>query len=101
MRETFDAIVIGSGIAGGWAAKELSEKGLSVLVRTHDHALVYDAGPAPRGGVDAGASVVAPSLAALGMRRLDALVISHGDNDHAGGARALVAALAPESAPSP
>ena len=70
-------------------------QGLSVLVRTHDHALVYDAGPAPRGGVDAGASVVAPSLAALGMRRLDAMVISHGDNDHAGGARALVAALAP------
>lgn len=28
----WDAIVIGSGIAGGWAAKELSEKGLRVLV---------------------------------------------------------------------
>lgn len=31
-RESWDAIVIGSGIAGGWAAKELSEKGLRVLV---------------------------------------------------------------------
>ena len=29
---TFDAIVIGSGISGGWAAKELSEKGLRTLV---------------------------------------------------------------------
>lgn len=29
---TFDAIVIGSGISGGWAAKELSEKGLKVLM---------------------------------------------------------------------
>lgn len=29
---TFDAIVIGSGISGGWAAKELCEKGLSTLV---------------------------------------------------------------------
>lgn len=29
---TFDAIVVGSGISGGWAAKELTEKGLSVLV---------------------------------------------------------------------
>jgi len=29
---TFDAIVIGSGISGGWAAKELSEKGLNTLV---------------------------------------------------------------------
>jgi choline dehydrogenase-like flavoprotein len=29
---TFDAIVIGSGISGGWAAKELCEKGLRTLV---------------------------------------------------------------------
>jgi len=31
-RESWDAIVVGSGIAGGWAAKELSEKGLNTLV---------------------------------------------------------------------
>ena len=30
--ETYDAIVVGSGISGGWAAKELTEKGLNVLV---------------------------------------------------------------------
>lgn len=30
--ENFDAIVIGSGISGGWAAKELTEKGLNVLM---------------------------------------------------------------------
>ena len=30
--ETYDAIVIGSGITGGWAAKELTEKGLRTLV---------------------------------------------------------------------
>ena len=29
---TFDAIVIGSGISGGWAAKELTGKGLRTLV---------------------------------------------------------------------
>jgi choline dehydrogenase-like flavoprotein len=29
---TYDAIVIGSGISGGWAAKELTEKGLKVLM---------------------------------------------------------------------
>src|ERR1700752_1026854 len=28
----FDAIVVGSGISGGWAAKELTEKGLKVLM---------------------------------------------------------------------
>lgn len=31
-RNTYDAIVIGSGISGGWAAKELCEKGLKTLV---------------------------------------------------------------------
>src|SRR5215813_5485090 len=29
---TYDAIIVGSGITGGWAAKELTEKGLNVLV---------------------------------------------------------------------
>src|SRR3978361_718256 len=29
---TYDAIVVGSGMSGGWAAKELTEKGLKVLV---------------------------------------------------------------------
>lgn len=29
---TYDAIVVGSGISGGWAAKELTEKGLKTLV---------------------------------------------------------------------
>jgi choline dehydrogenase-like flavoprotein len=32
MPENYDAIVIGSGITGGWAAKELCEKGLKVLM---------------------------------------------------------------------
>src|SRR5678816_4232944 len=32
IQNTYDAIVIGSGISGGWAAKELTEKGLKVLM---------------------------------------------------------------------
>ena len=32
IQNTYDAIVIGSGISGGWAAKELTEKGLKVLL---------------------------------------------------------------------
>ncbi|RMF64079.1 MAG: GMC family oxidoreductase, partial [Bacteroidetes bacterium] len=31
-RETYDAIVVGSGITGGWAAKELTEGGLKTLL---------------------------------------------------------------------
>jgi len=29
---SFDAIVVGTGMSGGWAAKELTEKGLKTLV---------------------------------------------------------------------
>ena len=32
MAPRYDAIVVGSGISGGWAAKELTEKGLRTLV---------------------------------------------------------------------
>ncbi|HEY5916779.1 MAG TPA: NAD(P)-binding protein, partial [Chryseolinea sp.] len=31
-QNTYDAIVVGTGISGGWAAKELTEKGLKTLV---------------------------------------------------------------------
>ena len=31
-KNTYDAIVIGSGISGGWAAKELTEKGLKTIM---------------------------------------------------------------------
>lgn len=33
-QETYDAIVVGTGISGGWAAKELCEKGLKTLCLT-------------------------------------------------------------------
>ena len=36
---TYDAIVIGSGVSGGWAAKELTEKGLKVLMLERGHQL--------------------------------------------------------------
>ncbi|MEO7385876.1 MAG: ComEC/Rec2 family competence protein, partial [Gammaproteobacteria bacterium] len=64
-------------------------QGLSVLVQTADHALLYDAGPAFRAS-DAGERVVVPALQALGVRELDVLVISHADADHRGGARSVL-----------
>ena len=66
-------------------------QGLSVLVQAPGYNLLYDAGP-KYSSSDAGDSVVAPALAALGVRRLHAVVISHGDNDHAGGAASVLAA---------
>ncbi len=43
-QNTYDAIVIGSGVAGGWAAKELTEKGLKVLMLERGHALEHVSG---------------------------------------------------------
>lgn len=70
-------------------------QGLSVFVRTHRRALLYDAGPRHRSGFDLGAAVVAPFLRSQNIRRLDALVLSHDDSDHAGGAAAILAGFAP------
>lgn len=68
-------------------------QGLSVLVRTRSHALLYDAGPAVEQGFDAGERVVVPALHALATPRLARVVISHGDADHAGGLGAVRAGL--------
>lgn len=40
-QNTYDAIVIGSGISGGWAAKELCEKGLKVLMLERGRNLIH------------------------------------------------------------
>jgi competence protein ComEC len=53
-------------------------------VKTRHHALLFDTGPKV-GSSDAGQRVVVPAMRALGVRKLDALVISHSDMDHAGG----------------
>ncbi len=65
-------------------------QGLAVLIQTSGHALVFDAGPAYRTR-DAGQSVVLPMLRYFGVRRLDTVVISHGDADHRGGAQSVLA----------
>lgn len=76
-------------------------QGLSVLVRTAHHSLLYDMGPAVPDGFDAGERVDVPALHALGVRRLDMAVVSHGDNDHAGGFPAVARAFPPTLALTP
>ncbi|MCU0753870.1 MAG: DNA internalization-related competence protein ComEC/Rec2 [Xanthomonadales bacterium] len=59
-------------------------QGLAVLVQTRHHALLYDTGPG-LGGDHLVSSQILPALHALGVRRIDHLVVSHGDADHAAG----------------
>ncbi|WP_109125952.1 DNA internalization-related competence protein ComEC/Rec2 [Dyella sp. C11] len=68
-------------------------QGLSMVVRTTHHALVYDAGARYPSDFDLGEAAVLPSLHALGIKKLDLLVASHADNDHAGGIPAVAAAF--------
>jgi len=65
-------------------------QGNAVLVRTANHALLYDAGPRFSRESDAGHRVLVPLLRALDVR-LDVLMLSHRDTDHVGGAAAVLA----------
>ena len=68
-------------------------QGMAVVVRTAEHALLYDSGPLYSADANAGQRVVVPYLRAVGVRQLDALVISHRDKDHSGGTTAVQVAL--------
>jgi competence protein ComEC len=68
-------------------------QGLSAVIRTRDGTLVYDTGPGFDSGFNTGTVVVAPFLQARGVERVDVLVLSHADRDHAGGAEGLLARL--------
>jgi len=65
-------------------------QGLSVLVQTKDKALLYDSGAKFSQRFDIGQRVVVPYLNYIGLQQLDILMISHRDNDHAGGADSVM-----------
>lgn len=69
-------------------------QGLSVLVETAGHRLLYDTGPAMGSRADAGQRHVLPVLYRRGIHHLDTLVLSHGDLDHTGGAASVLAGVA-------
>jgi competence protein ComEC len=65
-------------------------QGLAVVVETHTHALLYDTGPRYTDDADAGGRIVAPYLRATGVERLSALIVTHQDADHSGGALSVL-----------
>ncbi|MCK9282805.1 MAG: DNA internalization-related competence protein ComEC/Rec2 [Rhodocyclaceae bacterium] len=68
-------------------------QGLAVHVQTASHDLLFDTGPAFSPDANSGNRIIAPYLRALGVQRLDTLVVSHVDKDHSGGAESILEAL--------
>lgn len=65
-------------------------QGLAVVVRTATHAMVFDTGPRWGADSDAGQRILVPHLRGEGIRHLDGLMVTHDDDDHAGGALSLL-----------
>lgn len=65
-------------------------QGLSCVVETADHVLVYDTGPAFASGFNTAEAVLIPYLRSRGIEKIDQLIISNGDRDHAGGVENLL-----------
>ncbi len=76
-------------------------QGLAIVVRTSEHALLYDTGPAFTEQIDAGGRIVVPYLRAAGVVKLDGMIVSHDDSDHSGGALSVLQAFPVEWLASP
>ena len=68
-------------------------QGLASVVQTAHHVLVFDTGAKFGPNFNMGQAVVVPFLRSQGIQQLDMMVISHGDNDHIGGAKSVLQAL--------
>lgn len=68
-------------------------QGLSAVVQTARHVLLYDTGPSFGEAFNAGRQIIYPYLEYRGIDHIDTLVVSHGDNDHIGGAAVLLQML--------
>ncbi len=71
-------------------------QGLSVVIETAGHTLLYDTGGGRPGPHSMASRVVIPYFRYQGIRNLDALMVSHGDSDHAAGEGDIVDALSPD-----
>ncbi len=68
-------------------------QGLSVVVQTATHTLLYDAGPKYSEEADAGSRIVVPFLQGEGVKKLNGFIVSHDDIDHSGGMASVVAQM--------
>ncbi|NOL50269.1 DNA internalization-related competence protein ComEC/Rec2 [Pelistega europaea] len=77
--------------AGEWQlyAFDIGQGG-SVLVKTANHALLFDTGVRVSPTNESGSRVLLPAFRALGVKTLDTLVVSHADIDHSGGLKTVL-----------
>ena len=68
-------------------------QGLSVVVQTAKHNLLYDAGPKYNEQSDAGSCIVVPYLQGEGVKQIDGFIVSHNDIDHSGGMKSVLALM--------
>ncbi len=71
-------------------------QGLSIVVQTETRTVVYDTGARFGARFDIGSAVLVPFLRDQGIDVVNTLIVSHGDNDHIGGLRSLLAGSAVE-----
>ncbi|NBQ67679.1 MAG: DNA internalization-related competence protein ComEC/Rec2 [Nitrosomonadaceae bacterium] len=64
-------------------------QGLAVVARTAHHTVLFDTGPG-FGDTDSGSRIVVPYLRGEGIRKLNAMIVSHADTDHSGGALSVM-----------
>ena len=64
-------------------------QGLAVVLRAGDYTALFDIGPTFRSGSSTADLVIVPFLKSLGVSKLDTLIVSHADQDHAGGAKTI------------
>ncbi|MFZ6846759.1 DNA internalization-related competence protein ComEC/Rec2 [Undibacterium sp. RuRC25W] len=65
-------------------------QGMSLLLETAHHRLLYDTGPMYSPESDGGNRVILPYFKARGIHALDMMMVSHNDSDHSGGALTII-----------
>jgi len=65
-------------------------QGLAAVIQTQQHTIVFDTGPKFSADFNTGEAVILPFLRQQGIPHIDTLIVSHGDNDHIGGAQSLI-----------
>ena len=64
-------------------------QGLAIVLQAGEHTFLFDTGPSLRTGSSIAELVVIPFLKSRGVENLDTLIVSHADQDHAGGVAAI------------